>query len=305
MNVFGLPLSPQYDIATFAAGSSSSYQTWFKPRGRSMCNIYCIGAGGAGGTGVVGAASTAAGGGGGGSGAQSIMNIPLMFLPDVLYIAVPPGPESGAGFSTTVAVQPSGIDHNIVCYAGSGAAGNNASGASAGTGGTAGGIMTVAGAPNWFQFGQFVAGQAGTNGGTTGAGVDLTVPATGVRTRGGTGGAGLGAGGSAGSAGGSVSGLPAFSQYPAQGGGLAPANSTSPPGNGSHGFMVMSAGRIFYPGTGGGSTHGSATAGGLVQSSGGSGSYGCGGGGMGGALTASTAGKVGRGGDGLVIITCW
>jgi hypothetical protein len=50
---------------------------------------------------------------------------------------------------------------------------------------------------------------------------------------------------------------------------------------------------------------GTATGGGLVQSSGGHGDIGSGGGGMGGALTGSSAGTVSRGGAGLVIFYCY
>ena len=60
-----------------------------------------------------------------------------------------------------------------------------------------------------------------------------------------------------------------------------------------------------YGGTGGASTHGTATGAGLVQSNGGVGAPGCGGGGQGSALTGSTAGIVGWGGLAYAILTCW
>lgn len=62
---------------------------------------------------------------------------------------------------------------------------------------------------------------------------------------------------------------------------------------------------MYCGGTGGGSTHGSATGAGLVGARGGAGGRGCGGGGGGGALTGSSQGMFGLGGPGQVIIVSW
>lgn len=118
----------------------------------------------------------------------------------------------------------------------------------------------------------------------------------------GTGGAGLGAAGVAGTAGGAFT---VAGQFPPHLGGAGGSAATTPPQNGTGGYEPIP--RLFYGygGTGGGSTHGTATGAGLVQASGGNGAVGCGGGGMGGALTASAAGQVGQGGVAWCCIVCW
>lgn len=150
-------------------------------------------------------------------------------------------------------------------------------------------------------------GPAGIIGGTTGAGAAFTINASSTLTTGGTGGAGLGAGGANGSAGGAytVPAAPSPLNIPHPGG-VAPTAATTPPGVGEHGKnFVLAELNIpyFFGGTGGGSTHGTATGAGLVQARGGDGGYGCGGGGMGGALTGSTPAVQALGGESICIIT--
>jgi hypothetical protein len=93
--------------------------------------------------------------------------------------------------------------------------------------------------------------------------------------------------------------------FPALNGGFGSGSATTPAASGASGFRPIANLMYFYGGTGGASTHGSATGGGLVQSNGGDGAYGCGGGGSGAALTGSTPGVVGKGGPAFCIITCW
>lgn len=272
-----------------------------------MCQIFMLGAGGAGGTGVVGANSTAGGGGGGGSGAQVIINIPLAFLPDQIYISVPFG-KAGAGADTYVCTFPDITTsvQTIIGYAAGGAAGSNASGGTGGGGGTAGAVSIAAQMPFGWSFASVLAGQAGTSGGNTSTGSNLTIPTTGLHCTGGTGAGGLSSAGVAGQSGGNFTQPGTQLPHPLQSGGAGSGTATNPAANGSHGYMLPGgAGLFFYGGTGAASTHGTATGAGLAQGSGGDGGFGCGGGGMGGALTASTAGAVGKGGNGLVIITCW
>lgn len=308
-----IPKSPNYEQAWFyknssAIGAGQQFQTYNIPRGASMINIICIAGGGAGGTGVVGAVSTAAGGGGGGGAGMTVVTMPIAVLPynTPLYVTVGNGGIAGAGTASCVSLIQTIQAQTTLITANGGGAGGNAAGATAGAAGAAGAIATNGNMPIGWAFSNLaIAGQAGIIGGTTVAGAALTLPVTGVHTTGGTGGAGLGAGGANGTAGGAFT-VPAIpNPFPAHAGGLGTAAATTPPGFGNSGYRVSQAGLYFYGGTGGGSTHGSATGAGLVQASGGNGGIGSGGGGMGGALTGSTAGVRSLGGDGLVIITCY
>lgn len=302
--VFGLPQNPLADVWWFTGNAtvqSSDWVAWKKPKNRSMISIFLVSNGGGGGNGVIGASSSAGGGGGGGSSGQTIVTMPLALLPETLWLSIAIG-TNGTGFRSQVAVSPFGNSEETIASASGGTQGGNASGGTQGSGGGGGAAAVVSAMYLGFAFAQVLAGQTGTNGGTAGNATALTLPATGIHVTGGMGGAGCGGSGTAG-AGVTLPTPPTL--FPNHIGGAAPANSTSPPGNGSSGYQVTQLGAYFYGGTGGGSTHGSATGGGLVQSSGGNGGYGCGGGGMGGALTGSSAGVKSFGGNGLCIITCW
>jgi hypothetical protein len=311
MDQFGLPTSGLFEQYVFNANSATSganWHTWTKPLGKSMASIMLIGAGGGGGTGVVGANSTAAGGGGGGSGGMTIIEIPLVLLPPRLYISVGQA-KSGIAVNTLntyISTQPNTTANHIFAIANSGGAGGNAAGATAGAAGTGATAATAAGMPlGWAWAKLALAGQAGIIGGTTVAGGALTLPLTGLRVTGGTGGGGLPAAAAAGTAGGAFNTVSVVSYFPVPAGGAGPAAATTPAGVGNHGTLISEAGFYYYGGTGGSSTHGTATGAGLVQAAGGNGGIGSGGGGMGGALTGSTAAVAALGGPGLVVITCY
>lgn len=296
------------DVQVFGANSNldgTSWATWQKRRGVSMVGIYAWGGGGGGGNGVVGANSTAAGGGGGGSAGQTILVIPAIFLPKRLYVQVGVGGAQGAaGVASRVNIHPDvSSGNNNLLWAGMGQPGNNASGATAGTGGAGASAITIpnmliAGLGNWVS----IAGMAGTSGGTTGAATTVLLPTSGLMVMGGSGGGGLPAAAATGSAGGALSGSGIFPSITGAAGG---SSATTPPANGSNGYKLIADLMAFYPGLGGGSSHGSASGAGLVGGMGGQGGMGCGGGGGGGALTGSTQGLGGKGGDGLVIIIGW
>lgn len=306
--MFELPQSKQNVTVLMgnSATSGASWIPWYKPQNATLISILLVGKGGAGGTGVIGANSTAAGGGGGGSGAQTRVDIPAWAIPDVLYFS-----GGHASLTTTVhsylAIQPNTTANHTLAYAGGGANGGNASGATAGAAGAAGGAGTAALMPLGWGFPQLaMGGQAGIIGGTTVSAAALTLPVTGLMVTGGTGGGGLPAAATAGTNGGSFTVPAAPSPFPAQAGGQGSATATNPAANGADGFENVVRGLFYnYGGTGGASTHGTATGGGLVQSSGGDGAPGCGGGGMGGALTGSTAGVQALGGAGFCIITVY
>lgn len=285
--------------------ATQQWLTWEKPKNKSFLLITCIGAGGNGGTGVIGANSTAAGGGGGGSGSYTRAIFNLVQLPDTLYYSVP-GQGSALNMRTVVALEPvESVTTNLI-YATRGGNGGNASGATAGTGGTAGAAAANTGA---YMIGMhsilapfYIAGTAGSNGGTTAAGSNANFPNTGIPVCPGTGGAGLPAAATNGSSGGVIFVATASRWFQTLSGGTSGSSTTTPPGNGRNGEVYDNEQVFnFYGGTGGGSTHGSAVGAGLVQSSGGNGSIGSGGGGSGGALTGSTPGIAGLGGPGLII----
>lgn len=152
----------------------------------------------------------------------------------------------------------------------------------------------------------FYNGSAGTAGGTTGVGTNITLPTNGIIITGGTGGGGLPATATAGSNGGAFNATSSPSAYPANAGGIGSINATDIPGNGSEGINSFFKGLTFFlGGTGGGSNNGSASGAGLVQSMGGNGGIGCGGGGSGGAFTGSTAANNSRGGTSYLQIISW
>lgn len=304
------------DVQIFTGNSQAAgndWVAWHKPRGKTMLHIALFGKGGNGGLGVVGANSTAAGGGGGGSGGQTVLIIPLALLPDVLYLSLAGDSATNTLASyITVDVPYSGVTvvaNNVLAIANGGANGGNASGATAGSAGNGGAIATASAMPIGWQFAMLsLAGQNGIAGGTTGAGGTLTLPATGLHVTGGTGGAGLGSTGNPGMAGGAFtfSGGAAFMPHP---GGIGGGAATIPPQDGTGGGYGALVKMLYgYGGTGGGSTHGTASGAGLYASIGGHGAPGCGGGGNGGAFTGTTArsaGQVGRGGPAFAILTCW
>ena len=185
-------------IVGSAVASGNMYQTWQKPRGKSMCNIVLVGRGGNGGTGVIGANSVSAGGGGGGSGAQTSITLPLWAIPDVLYLVLA-GQSVGAAFSSSyistqarlAAGTGTPVANDTLVVAGNGGNGGNGAAGTAGGGGSGGGIGTAAAMPlGWAWLDAVIAGQAGIAGGAAVTAATLTLPATGLWVTGGTGGGG-------------------------------------------------------------------------------------------------------------------
>jgi hypothetical protein len=309
MEPFGLPTSPNFDVTVFGGNSvaaGQNWHTWIKPPGKSRLTIIVFGGGGGGGAGAIGAASTAAGGGGGGSGGMTIVDIPLSFIPARLYISVG-NAKTGNGIASYVSTQPNTVANHTLAVANPGSGGGNATGASAGSAGVGAGAVPASVMPLGWPFSKLVlGGQAGIIGGTTVNAANISMPTTGLRTLGGTGGGGLAAAATTGRNGGSVNvsvNIPTAFYFPI--GGVGSAVDTVPPGNGVHGVRLNTVSEyFFYGGTGGASTHGSATGTGLVQSVGGNGAIGAGGGGSGGALSGSTPSGVSLGGSGMVVLTC-
>lgn len=287
-----------------ALTAGTAWKTWVKPRGKSMLSLVLVGAGGNGGTGVVGANSTAGGGAGGQSGAITVLEMPLALLPDRLYLSLAGRkPTATANFASYVTIAPDNTAANVLAFANGGLHGGNAS---AGTGGTVGTAAAIAASTNmplgWMFAIQVLAAQVGTAGGAAIAAANLALPTTGAFVMGGTGGGGLPAAAATGTNGGQITGAGAFTTLL---GGQGSATATNPAASGNAGYQPVQGLRFLYGGTGGASTHGTATGGGLVQSNGGDGAPGCGGGGVGGALTGSSAGRVGFGGEAFAILTCW
>ena len=296
MEPYGLPNSPHYDVSVFTGNFTGSvnltWQTWTKPAGKAYAHIMLIGGGG----------------GGGGSGGVTILEVPLSFLPPRLYIAVPEA-RTVFTYSTYVALQPSNTNpapNHILAVANNGGVGGNGSTSAGGIAGNAANVATAAAMPIGWPFVKTVlAGQAGTVGGKS-APTAITLPVTGIRVTGGGGGAGLaGSGVGVNGAGIAVPASPSyFLNHP---GGTGASATTIPPGAGNSGYRIDNGpgGHFYYGGTGGGSTHATATGAGLVQAAGGNGGIGSGGGGMGAALTGSVPAVQSMGGGGMVIITCY
>ncbi len=302
--LFGLPRNRLADVQVFSGSSAAvgvGWHHWRRRPGTSFVAIFAVGTGGAGGNGAVGANSAAAGGGGGGSAGQSVWHSSGLWLPDDLFISVGMGPTAGGTtIPSRVAIVASTTANDTILWAGGGGNGSNAAAGTAGAAGPAGAVTNMPNNPlAGMGVTQYLAGQAGIIGGTTVSGAALAAPVTGLVITGGTGGGGLPAAATAGTNGGFIS---VSSPFPTQKSGAGGTSATTPGENGSNGFQPFPGLQFFYGGTGGGSTHGSATGAGLQAGNGGNGSYGSGGGGGGGALTGGTAGLGGRGGDGLVVI---
>lgn len=293
-----------YEFTGTSQAAFNDWQVWSKPRGKNMAFITLIGKGGNGGNGAVGANSTAAGGGGGGGGAEVNLLIPLAAIPDNLYLSL-----IGATATTTLAsyitIAPSAaaVAQNTLAIANGGVNGGNATGATAGTAGTGGAVATAATMPLGWQWANTVlVANSGIAGGTTAAGGALAMPTTMVRVLGGTGGGGLPAAAAVGTAGGSLTNLGTFPPNP---GGAGGSSATVPGQDGSNGHLPFPGLQYIYGGTGGGSSHGSATTTGLFGGKGGAGIMGSGGGGGGGCLTGGVAGTGGQGGAAYCRIVCW
>lgn len=304
------------DVQIFTGNSQTAltaWETWEKPRGKSMINIQLFGKGGNGGLGAVGANSTAAGGGGGGSGGETSITMPLALLPDQLYLSLAGQSQTTALASYVCVGVPFSATpwNNVLVIANGGGNGGAAAGVTPGAAGAIGAIATLATMPLGWRYADLaLPGVAGIIGGVAVAGASFSLSVLGNRLCGGAGGGGLPAAAAAGTAGGSYTITTATLGFPVHNAPALVAVGTPkvPPGNGNSGYAPIPGLGYWYGGTGAGSTHGTATTTGLVAAVGGNGGYGCGGGGNGGALTGTTArvaGDVGLGGPALCIITCW
>lgn len=281
--------------------TTTGWQVWEKPRNISTVVLKIIGAGAGGGGGFTAAAGTArGGGGGGGSGGILDLIIPAMFLPDALYLFIPPGGTGGAASAAGVAggrcrisTVPADLTaSNLIATSGSADAGGGGAGttAAAGAAGAAGTIATVIIAIGHVYASSFSAkaGQAGGAGGIQTGALGTNVAfctGSGLYITGGAGGAGSGTT-NVNFAGGNVTGL---GQVPSILGG-ALAGGVGLPGLFSEEPLIWCS----LGGSGGGS-NGGAGVGGV----GGKASYGSGGGGGGAGVTG---GAGGAGGDGLILI---
>src|ERR1044072_2915710 len=266
---------------------ATGWMPWLKPVNLTMCHILAMGAGGGGGN---GASGSAGGGGGGAAGSIDTLLIPLIYLPDTLFVKVGVGGAANtAGTASAVSLYPKvSTNEYFIIQGGNGGAGGNGT-ASAGTGGSTGTGMSLTTATlaalGILQHPTSVSGGNGANGSNgAGAGSSITpLDGGGWMLSGGAGGG---------------------SNNPSNGGsinarGFSPliSGGTSA-GAGQNGINMW---KPFYS-TGGAGGAGSSTA--ATGGAGGNGGRGCGGGG-GGASASGTGGAGGRGGDGIVIITCW
>jgi hypothetical protein len=267
LDLFNTPTPQQANYQEFYGGNTNHH--WIKPRGASMVRFMLIGAGGGGGNGTF-----AQGGGGGGSGAITSWIGPAMFIPDNLRIFVGAGGTSGvnATASSVVYQAKDGTGYTLLT------ANGGVSGTIAVTGGAGAAAMTnnYFGASGIFTS---IAGQAGTNGSSTGVGVNQAASTT-TFLSGGAGGSGAAA-----SVGGSVTPNYGYTALP-----TTTAGGTVP---GAAGYFITQPILVGCGGAGG-------TTSTSVGSAGGRGGIGCGGGGSG---EDGNAG--GRGGDGAVFVWAW
>jgi hypothetical protein len=306
LDVLNLP-KPQNGYIDYFFGHadkiSGPWQTWEKPRGISMIDITCIGAGGGGRSGWCADSTTRSGGGGGGSGGFTKLLIPAMVLPDVLYLLVGKGGAGGVsiftaasttgmsganGIGSFVSIAPSTAAIYTACFANGGGGGSILSvGTNAGGGG--GSVATQTSAL-MSGLGQFfaLAGQTGAAGPTASA-TALAYPTTGLLLSGGGGG-----GGSTFSSGAVTA--PTYTSFV-----LVPTR-TAPIGQPGNDGISLSQPLMSIGGAGGDASSGTTT---VSGKRGGNGGIGCGGGGGGAGPSVPGSGAGGSGGDGLVIIQCF
>ena len=295
----------------FKSGGSNDWQVWNKPHNCKFVHIFCLGGGGGGGGGhAAGAGTGRRGGGGGGSAAYVNALFPATYLPDTLYLQVGPGGAGGAGgvgangatgSLSYVSIQPNTTAANILLQSGSVAARGGVAGTTNPSTGGAASTIWVSASTNILIFGLIVpvVGQAGGTGIALTAATSITI--SGILT-GGAPGAGTNGGTSL--KGGDITGT---GSVPTVLGGPAGGSSTSTVAGGAGSTYVScypsdsttySVENFFLAGGSGGGSSDGGTGG-----AGGNAIYG-GGGGGGGAGITNGAGPGGKGGDGLIIITC-
>lgn len=282
IDVFNIPSSTQNTITFYATGN---WQTWNKPRGAKMIEIFCLGGGAGGSIAVIGSGGRNGGNGGGASGIVRGI-IPAFLLPDNLYILVGKGgagstqnnTAGGVGGISYIGLQPSTSEQTLICKSSTSTPTNSAVGATIS-------IISLSAFGNLGLF-TAIAGIGGSPG-TSGAGASQTALATSLVT-GGAAGGGKGVGTFF--PGGSI--ISASTILTTQvNGGVANAQD----GDSGYGTLIPLCGT---GGAGGAGRQGDSGAGG----NGGDGFYGCGGGGAGGTTTVVGL-RGGNGGDGIVIIT--
>lgn len=301
------------DTVVTSGTTSSSWQTWIKPRGANLIHIFAVGGGGGGANGQIGALGTSRGGcGGGGAPGQSVL-IPALLLPDILYIMVGrgglggiPGTPATSGGQTIVSISSVPNPTTLVTNTFGHVINTYGAGGATATAAGAAGLNNLSGSERPARVLGFApnhgAGQIGSLSAAGADGGSLNVFAGNLSTpfNGGTAGGSTRLSVDPGFNGGSFINstthtLGETTHWPYQPGGI--GGSGGLPGiNGCNGFKAQDI-MHFYPATGGG-------AGGVTGNggNGGNGAPGCGGGGGGACFTGFTAGVGGSGGSGFVII---
>jgi hypothetical protein len=287
IDVFNTPSQQQQTFTFYATGD---WQSWNKPRGAKMIEIFCLGGGAGGAIAIVGTGPRSGGSGGGASGIVRGV-IPAFLLPDTLYILVGKGgagstqnnTAGGVGGISYIGLQPSTSEQTLICKSSTSTPSNSTVGAT---------ISTVS-LSAFGNLGLFtaIAGVGASTGGSNPSGPLPGASQAALATSLVTGGAGGGAKQSASFAsGGSITSASAILTTQVNGG-------VTDAQNGDSGYGTLQP----FCGTGGAGGAGRQGDSGL-GGNGGNGWYGCGGGGAG-ASTNFTGLRGGNGGDGLVIIT--
>lgn len=297
----------------FTNGSTDAWQTWLKPKNIGWVYITCIGSGGGGGSGSNVAGSNGGGGGGGGSSSVTKILLPSNLIPDVLYVQVGVGGAGGTGTLNNavdgqlsyVSISPSTTASNVIIASGTVAAqaGNTGTSSVGGTGGAGGTVFTSSvGILSELGIWQTIAGRTAANGGFGTFGGNVTGISLGTFLSPGAGGAGMSTGGND-FQGGSILATGGVLSFNVAGG-------AAGGGAGRRGYISITpnnqpfASRKFpliVTGGSGGGSNGTISGGG---GNGGPGQLGCGGGGAG-SIDGGSGRVGGRGGDGIVLITCF
>lgn len=302
------------NISVFYA--TGTWQTWTRPLDATVAHFLLIGGGGGGGGGHYRSAiGTSSGGGGGAAGGLYNVTIPLILLPDTLYIYVgrggagavgqtvdvTNGNSGAAGEITYLSLLPETTVGSVLAQSSATAPGGGGGGQST-VGGSVGTAITLTSTANMRWIGlqgnattQVAAAAGGAGAATLAAGGSVVY---GGLLMGGCGGGNARSGTAGGGSGGAVSSVQFGNAFilPTS---TALGSSTSAPGvDGANGFFNWNPFIVTCGAGGGGGGAANVSAGGR----GGNGAYGCGGGG-GGATKLAGGGAGGRGGDGLVVIT--
>jgi hypothetical protein len=276
----------------YAAGNS--WQVWEKPDGCNFIHIVAIGAGGGGGGGYQRAAAANGGGGGGGSSSSiSTIMLPAYALPDKLHIQVGTGGAGGAnlstgglGSTTYIGLVPITTSSSNLLVGVSGSGGGSAGSVTGGGGG--GGSNASAPFTGWGKNNLNIIPRVSGQGGITPSTdfVQTTI-------------IGGGAAGAFAAASTQVAGRSVTSSYKQPSAvTYSVGQAVGVSGRAGEGSNLISPQPQFFGGAGGAALTTTNTA------AGGNGGIGCGGGGAGPNLTGGSS-TGGRGGDGMVIITCW